>query len=43
MNKNRRRKYEEHPFMKRSMKRATNYILSWLYEGTAFVRLNPEE
>lgn len=43
MNKNRQRKHEEHSFIKRSMKRATNYILSWVYSGTAFKRLNPEE
>lgn len=43
MNKNRRRKHEQPNFIKRSMKRATNYILSWVYSGTAFKRLNPEE
>ncbi len=43
MNKNRRRKHEVHQYLKRSMKRATNYILHWVYSGTAFKRLNAEE
>jgi len=43
MNKNRQRKHEVHQYLKRNMKRATNYILSWVYSGTAFKRLNPEE
>jgi hypothetical protein len=43
MNKNRRRKHEKHPFLKRTWQRATNYLLSWVYQDTAFERLNPEE
>jgi hypothetical protein len=43
MNKNRRRKHEKHPFLKRNWQRATNYVLSWVYQDTAFERLNPEE
>jgi hypothetical protein len=43
MNKNRRRKHEKHKFLKHNWQRATNYILSWVYSGTAFKRLNPEE
>jgi hypothetical protein len=43
MNKNRRRKHEKHKFLKRNWQRATNYVLSWVYQDTAFERLNPEE
>lgn len=43
MNKTRLRKQYPISYMKRRAKRIPDYIRRWMFEGSNFERLNPEE
>ena len=43
MNKNRKRKKEQHRWIKRRKFTTKDWLKYWVYTDTAFIRLNPHE